>query len=140
MTPNSCFRSRAFAVVCVVALLSLSAAAQTPITPTTTLGTETGNNTSASSSFKKQTNGNAGAGNVSKLSIRRLLYPGSTTKIYAAVMPWFGRSDHMSVGYNSADPGLIRAQVDDMLSRGIQGVIIPWYGPDSNINSTMAVN
>jgi PKD repeat protein len=125
---------------CVLGLFSLSAAAQLTITPTTTLSAETANNTSASSSFKSQSNGNAAAGNVSKLSIRTLLYPGSTTKVYAAVMPWFGRSDHMSVGYNSSDAGTISAQVTDMLSRGIQGAIIPWYGSDPGIQSAMAIN
>src|SRR5690348_3551801 len=116
------------------------AAAQFRVTPTTTLTAEMANNTSASSSFKAQTNGNAGAGNVSKLPIRNLLYPGSTTKIYAAIMPWFGRSDHMAVGYDSSDPGQINAQIADMTSRGIQGAIIPWYGPNSAVQSAMAVN
>lgn len=125
---------------CLVLLLSLGAAAQLNIVPTTTLTAETANNTSASSTFSAQTNGNAGAGNVSKLSIRQLLYAGSTTKIYAHVVPWFGKSDHMSVGYNSSDPAEIHAQVDDMLSRGIQGVVIDWYGPNAYINSTTALN
>jgi len=34
----------------------------------------------------------------------------------------------MSVGYASNDPAQVKRQVDDMLSRGIQGVIIDWYG------------
>jgi PKD repeat protein len=125
---------------CLLLLLSLSAAAQFTIVPTTTLSAETSNNTSTSATFRAQTNGNAGPGNVSKSSIRNLLYPGATTKIYAAVMPWFGRPDHMSVGYTSSDPTQIRAQISDMRSRGIQGVIIPWYGPDVTINSAMAIN
>src|ERR1043165_684995 len=126
--------------VCLAALLTLNAAAQLAIVPTTTLQAETSNNTSASSSFKTQTNGNAGAGNVSKLSIRRLLYQGSTTKIFAAVMPWFGRTDHMAIGYTSSDPKQIHAQVDYMMARGIQGAIIPWYGRSSEINSATALN
>src|SRR5215469_6117449 len=125
---------------CLAMLLSLSADAQLTIIPTTTLGAETSNNTSASATFRAQTNGNAGAGNVSKSPIRNLLYPGATTKIYAAVMPWFGRSDHMSVGYTSSSPIQISAQIRDMRSRGIQGAIIPWYGPDVTINSATAVN
>ncbi len=124
---------------CVLVLLSLSAAAQLVITPTTTVSTETSNNTSASSTFRAQTNGNAGAGNVSKSSIRNLLYPGSTARIYASVMPWFGSPSHISVGYTSSDPTQISAQISDMRSRGIQGAIIPWYGADS-YNSTMALN
>ena len=121
-------------------LSSASAPAQLAITPTTTLAAQTSNNTSASGTFRAQSNGNAGAGNVSKSSIRSLLYPGSTTRIYAAVMPWFGRSDHMSVGYTSSNPTQISAQISDMRSRGIQGAIIPWYGPDVSINSQTAIN
>jgi PKD repeat protein len=125
---------------CLLLLLSHSAAAQLTITPTTTLSAQTSNNTSTSATFHAQTNGNAGAGNVSKSSIRNLLYPASTTRIYASVMPWFGRPDHMSVGYTSSDPTQIRTQINDMRSRGIQGAIIPWYGPDVTINSDMAIN
>jgi PKD repeat protein len=127
-------------VFCLAMLLSRSADAQLTITPTTTLSAETSNNTSASATFRAQTNGNAGPGNVSKSSIRNLLYPGSTTKIYAAVMPWFGRPDHMSIGYTSSAPAQIQAQISDMRSRGIQGAIIPWYGPDVSINSATAIN
>ena len=131
---------RSAGAFCLLSLLSFSAAAQLTITPTTTLSAETSNNTSASTTFKAQTDGNAGAGNVSKSSIRSLLYPGATTKIYAALMPWFGRTDHMSIGYTSSDPTQIHAQISDMRSRGIQGAIIPWYGPDVAINSTTAIN
>jgi PKD repeat protein len=127
-------------VFCLLTLLSLCAEGQLTITPTTTLSAETSNNTSTSATFRAQTNGNAGAGNVSKSSIRNLLYPGSTARIYAAVMPWFGRTDHMAIGYTSSDPTQISRQISDMRSRGIQGAIIPWYGPDVTINSAMAIN
>ena len=110
-------------------LLARSAAAA--IQPTTTLAAQTGNNTSAAASFTHQSNGNLGAGNVSKLDIRSLLYPGATTRIYAHFMPWFGGSNHMNVGYSSTDPNQVRRQVQDMISRGIDGAIIDWYGPGS---------
>jgi hypothetical protein len=110
-------------------LLATAAAAQIDIVPTTTLAKETGNNTSAADSFKAQTNGNAGAGNVSKLPIRSLLYPGASTKVYAHFMPWFGYSNHMNVGYSSDDPAQVKRQVADMVSRGIDGAIVDWYGP-----------
>ena len=96
---------------------------------TTTLQAETGNNTSAADSFIAQTNGNAGAGNVSKLPLRSLLYSGSNTRIYATWLGWFGKAAHMNVGYNSADAGQVHRQVVDMISRGIQGAIAAWYGP-----------
>src|SRR5205085_6080137 len=86
-------------------------ASPTTITPTTTLASETGNNTSAAHSFGQQTNGNAGAANVSKLPIRSLLYAGSTTKIYAHLVAWFGGPGHMNVGYQSDDPAQVHQQV-----------------------------
>jgi PKD repeat protein len=98
---------------------------------TTTLSQENANNTSAADSFAGQSNGNAAAaGSTSKLPLRSLLYDGSTTKIYAHFMPWFGQSNHMSVGYNSNDSGQVKKQVDDMQSRGIDGVVVDWYGPN----------
>src|SRR6185437_2298802 len=99
-----------------------------PTPSTTTLNAESANNTSAADSFTRQTNGNAGAGNVSKLPLRSLLYSGSSTKLYVTWLGWFGRADHMQVGYNSGDPAQVHRQVEDMLSRGIQGAIAAWYG------------
>src|SRR6185312_14735016 len=102
----------------------------TPPHPTTTLQAETANNTSAADTFALQTNGNLGAGNVSKAPLRSLLYSGSTTKLYVTWLPWFGRSDHMNVGYRSDDPAQVHRQVEDMISRGIDGAIADWSGPD----------
>jgi hypothetical protein len=96
--------------------------------PSTTLQAETGNNTSAANSFAAQTNGNAAAGSVSKLPISSLLYSGSTTKIYATWLGWFGQPNHMSVGYVSDTQAQVHAQVQDMISRGIAGAIADWYG------------
>lgn len=95
---------------------------------TTTLQALTGNNTSAANSFMQQTNGNEAASNVSKLPTQALLYSGSNTKIYATWLGWFGRADHMNVGYNSDDPAQVHKQVQDMISRGINGAIPAWYG------------
>ena len=113
-------------------LLAYFSVAETQIHPTTTLAAQTGNNTSAANSFSSQSNGNLGAGNVSKVDIHSLLYPGASTKIYAHLVPWFGGSNHMNVGYSSTDPAQVHRQVADMISRGIDGVIIDWYGPGSN--------
>ena len=113
---------------------STGAVFKTPLTisvnQTTTLSAETGNNTSAADSFAAQSNGNAAAGNVSKVATRTLLYPGSTAKIYAHFMPWFGSPKHMNIGYISDDSQQIKKQVTDMVSRGLNGVIIDWYGID----------
>jgi len=113
-------------------LSAVQAFSATNITPTTTLAAETGNNTSGAATFQAQTNGNAAPGNVSKVPTNTLLYNGSTTAMYAHFMPWFGVSYHMNVGYNSADPVHVKKQVDDMISRGIAGVIIDWYGPNAS--------
>lgn len=88
------------------------------------------NNTSAADSFVTQNNGNAGASNVSKVSIRSALKIPASTPIWAHLMVWFGQSNHMNVGYDSADPNQIHKQLDDMQSRGIEGAIIDWYGTD----------
>jgi len=101
------------------------------VVPTTTVAALTSNNTSAANSFAKQSNGNQGAGNVSKSDIHSLLYSGNTTKVYAHLMVWFGGSSHMNVGYSSTDAGQVTRQINDMISRGIDGVIIDWYGSNS---------
>ena len=113
-----------------VAISTFTSAQNFVFQPTTTLSQEMANNTSAPDSFSGQPNGNAAAGSTSKVETRSLLYSGATTKLYAHFMPWFGQSNHMSVGYASNDPTQVKRQVDDMLSRGIQGVIIDWYGPN----------
>ena len=100
------------------------------ITPNTTLSAETSNNTSAANNFAGQANNNLAAGNIGKGPIAPLLYPGATTRIYAHFMPWFGGANHVNVGYDSTDPLQVRRQVDDMMSRGIRGAIVDWYGPN----------
>ncbi|HEY6305511.1 MAG TPA: hypothetical protein VI488_03510 [Candidatus Angelobacter sp.] len=107
---------------------SCLALAATPFTPTTTLAAETGNNTSAAAAFTGQPNGNIAGANISKVPMRSLLYTGSTAKIYAHFVPWFGFGDHVSVGYTSNDVAQVQAQVADMTSRGFDGVVIDWYG------------
>ena len=108
--------------------------AGTSVVPTTTLAAQTTNNSSASNSFANQSNGNSGARNVSKVDVHSLLYSGATTKVYAHLLLWFGGSNHMNVGYNSDDAGQVQRQISDMLSRGIDGVIIDWYGPNNGID------
>jgi len=98
------------------------------------LAAQTANNTSAANSFLAQSNGNAAAGNVSKVDIHSLLYPGATTKVYAHLLLWFGGSNHMNVGYSSTDAKQIHRQITDMISRGIDGVIVDWYGPNNSID------
>ena len=101
------------------------------VVPTTTLAAQTSNNTSAALSFSSQSNGNRGNGNISKMDVHSLLNSGSKTKVYAHLMVWFGKSNHMNVGYSSTDPAQVHRQISDMISRGIDGVIIDWYGSNT---------
>jgi PKD repeat protein len=126
--------------VCTLVLFLPSVFAATVVTPTTTLGAETGKNTSAADSFPGTTNGNISSkANVSKVPTSKLLYTGSNTKIYAHFMPWFGFGNHVDIGYKSTDPAEVKAQVTDMLSRGITGMIIDWYGQGSNEDAAALV-
>ena len=104
------------------------------VVPTTTLAAQTANNTSAANNFSNQTNGNAGSGNVSKVDVHSLLYSGASSKVYAHLLLWFGGSNHMNVGYSSTDSAQIHRQITDMISRGIDGVVIDWYGPNNSID------
>ena len=123
-----------FALAASVSLAAASAQ-QFVFTPTTTLTAETANNTSAADSFTALSNGDAAAGNVSKLPLTSLLYPGATTAIYAHFQPWYGQSNHLNVGYDSDDAGQVTSQVTDMISRGISGAIVDWYGPDLTVEN-----
>src|SRR5215472_15429015 len=134
---RACALSRCLAALgslCLSCCLSACGGSGTPIptgpipSASTTLQAETGNNTSTANSFAAQTNGNAAAGNVSKLPISSLLYSGSTTKIYATWLGWFGQPNHMNVGYASDTQTQVHAQVQDMITRGIAGAIADWYG------------
>ena len=128
-------RSTGFAVaVTLLAVSTLCSASSPYVVPTTTLSAQTSNNTSAANSFVSQSNGNRGAGNISKVDVHSLLYSGATTKVYAHLLTWFGESQHMNIGYSSTDPAQIKRQIDDMVSRGIDGVIIDWYGPNNSID------
>jgi hypothetical protein len=124
--------------ICALSLVLLSAtglfARSNYVVPTTTLAAQTANNTSAANGFTSQSNGNAGAGNVSKVDVHSLLYSGATTKVYAHLLLWFGQSNHMNVGYSSNSAAQIHLQIMDMISRGIDGVIIDWYGPNNYID------
>ena len=119
------------------ALAAVSAAANLVITPTTTLSAETGNNTSASSSFPTS-NGNAAAANVSKVDVHSLMYPGYTGPVFAHLVGWFGASNHMNVGYTSYDPAQVHKQITDMISRGINGLIQVWYGGGTETSNKTA--
>lgn len=99
---------------------------------------ELSNNTSASPRYSGS-KANAAPSNISTLPVRSLLYQGSTTRIFTRYMPWFGDPKHRDVGYRSDDREQIRRQVADMISRGIQGAIVDWYGPNSGTKNESTI-
>ncbi len=100
--------------------------------PSAALNCQSTNYTSASVKYLGS-KGNAAPGSVSKLPIRSLLYSGSQTRIFTRYMPWFGDRHHRDVGYRSDDEQQVARQVQDMMSRGIDGAIVDWYGPNSGL-------
>jgi hypothetical protein len=113
-------------------LLFCSAALAQGFHPSTTLASENANNTSAA---RGSGNGNAPPANISKMPIRSLLYPNATTLIVVRFMPWFGDKGHKEYGYRSDDEQQVSRQVEDMLSRGIDGAVVDWYGPDAGFKN-----
>jgi len=47
----------------------------------------------------------------------------------AAYQPWFGRSGHMNVGYNSQDANVLTQQVEHAKDLNIKAFVVNWYGP-----------
>jgi hypothetical protein len=148
-----------------VFLLLAATIATTCLAQTTSLSSLTSNNTAAcstsappaycSAAFKgmsDSTSGtyNAAPGNVSNVDIRTLLSPGNTTQVYAHMQPWFCMQpgstatgsgtlcqSHIQVGYNSNDSATVNGQMDDMVRRGFNGVVVDWYGPSLNYYNAM---
>jgi hypothetical protein len=52
----------------------------------------------------------------------------SATKNLAVYEPWFGKPDHISVGYSAQDPEVIRKQMDEAKRLDISGFVVDWYG------------
>ncbi len=131
-SPISCYLTTTASLCLITVLAGCGSSTPSPSGPipgaSTTLKAETGNNTSTANSFPGQTNGNAAAGNVSKVPIASLLYSGATTKVYGHLLGWFGKPNHISVGYQSNTAAQVHAQVQDMISRGMAGAVIDWYG------------
>ena len=142
-------RSRQVTLMAMVCLLALCGTALAQWTTDTTLAKETSNNTSAARTFAgmyskipghDRETVNEPAGNTSKVDIHKLLYPGSTTTVYAHYMPWFGNpySNHLRgvIGYDESEMATVRGQRDDAKSRGIAGFIVDWYGNNDSQSHT----
>lgn len=118
-------------IILVIAALVTPVFAQIPVnlTPTTSVAQETNNNTSASGTYSNASVGTT-IGNVSKLPLGQML-PGFHGKIYASVVLFWGSGKHINVGYNAADPVQVDRQIQDIISRGMNGAILDWYGAGS---------
>src|SRR5438105_12314559 len=55
--------------------------------------------------------------------------PEGSPQMIAAYQPWFGRSGHMNVGYNSQDTNVLTQQVEHAKDLNIKAFIVNWYGP-----------
>lgn len=52
----------------------------------------------------------------------------TSPRILAVYEPWFGHPQHISVGYSSQDPVVIRKQIEEARNLGICGFVVDWYG------------
>jgi hypothetical protein len=102
---------------------------------TTTLNRLTSNNTSASSSFATLSNGDLAPGNVSKVSLKKMLPANFNGKVLAHWMPWWkcsespcdgvhDKRDVLRVHYSTEDPGQLDKILEDMISRGYDGIMV----------------
>jgi hypothetical protein len=114
--------------------------AQIVITPTTTLAAENVNNTSAPNAMPDFKNGNLAPGNISKVPLRSLLNPTFGGRLLAHYQPWWGSDRHVDIGMSEHDPKIVHRQVEDMISRGVDGIIVAeWNSTDWNLRTTQLV-
>jgi len=55
--------------------------------------------------------------------------PEGSPQIIAAYQPWFGRSGHIDVGYNSQDTSVLAQQVEHAKDLNIRAFVVNRYGP-----------
>jgi hypothetical protein len=60
--------------------------------------------------------------------------PTASPRLLAVYEPWFGHPSHISVGYSSHDPAVIRKQIDQAKALGISGFVVDWYGDREPFN------
>ena len=68
------------------------------------------------------------AGHVSDVNIKTLLYPGFTGRVICEYQPWFGASNHKSIGYSENSAATVAAQDSFMLAVGCDVNLIDFYG------------
>jgi hypothetical protein len=71
---------------------------------------------------------------VSHVDVHTLIPSRPDLRWFAHVVPWFragGGGGHIDIGVDSSSTTYVKAMIDDMMSRGFDGVIIDWYGSGS---------
>jgi hypothetical protein len=53
---------------------------------------------------------------------------GKSPELLAVYQAWFGSPRHISVGYSSHDPEVLRNQIRKAKDMGISGFVVDWYG------------
>ena len=53
---------------------------------------------------------------------------GNSPQIVALYEAWFGHPKHISVGYSSHDPAVIKSQIARAKAMGISAFVVDWYG------------
>lgn len=53
---------------------------------------------------------------------------GASPEVIALYEAWFGHPQHISVGYSSQDPSVIKEQIQHAKSMGISAFVVDWYG------------
>ncbi len=53
---------------------------------------------------------------------------GNAPEVIALYEAWFGHPEHISVGYSSQDPAVLKQQVHHAQAMGISAFVIDWYG------------
>jgi hypothetical protein len=53
---------------------------------------------------------------------------GSSPQVIALYEAWFGHPRHISVGYSSHDPDVIKHQIESAKGMGISAFVVDWYG------------
>lgn len=71
--------------------------------------------------------GCSGPGNEQQVNLKYRA-TGTAPEVLAVYEAWFGFPKHISVGYSSHDPDVIRRQIQDAKTRGIDGFVVDWYG------------
>lgn len=53
---------------------------------------------------------------------------GHSPELLAVYEAWFGHPQHISIGYSSHDPAVIRRQIQQAQQMGISAFVVDWYG------------